>query len=345
MGKSSISEQAVYGLEILKRIPTHRYKSIAELHDELKDAGFDRCSRSTARALDGLEKKFPIKRLVGNGTQPHAFRLDSNAKGFCSSRLTNQESLMIGVLDKNLSSFLPSQIKNSLKCFFEHSKSRLLSQDPSDLKLEKQWLKKVIMVSESQELMQVGIDDAILNTLTDALYNNKQLELVYQNQAGKQSDKVVLPLGLVKRGTKFYMAVKSVRSGHTYTIAIHRIKKAKKTTLSFTYPKDFDLIEYAKQGRFDYGEGKEITVEFVIKKEAIKQLEETPLAQDQFIEKVWVGEEESHVKVTAVVIDSFLIDKFVYGYGPNLISYKKIKSDGSYEHNEVNIVTKSNVGR
>ena len=68
------------------------------------------------------------------------------------------------------------------------------------------------------------------------------------------------------------------------SLALHRIRKAQASTLSFERPKEFDLAQYDANGRFGFGYGEKVRLTFEIETEAGFHLTETPLSRDQDVQ-------------------------------------------------------------
>jgi predicted DNA-binding transcriptional regulator YafY len=281
------------------------------------NAGWNKSERTIQRTLNELASEFGI--LRDERSKPFGYRWHPDAKGFSVAELSHQESLMLRLSEEYLEGLLPPQLLKSMKGFFEHSRNRLLDPTDKAAALEKQWLKKVLMISERQPLIPPDIDADVFETITEALYQNRVIALAYENAGGKVSEIEVLPLGLVQQGCRFYIVCRYRDSDKEYSLAVHRIKSAKSTIFQFDPPAEFDLRQYADDGRLSFGTGVKVKATFVVDKKVGLHLNETPLAHDQEI----TDQQDGTIKVTATVVDSILLDKFVYSFGKSLKSYEK----------------------
>lgn len=315
--RSSSSEQLKFALDIIRRIPKHTYKSAQDIHQEMLNAGWNKSERTIQRTLNELVGEFNI--LRDERSKPFGYRWHPDAKGFSVAELSHQESLMLRLSEEYLEGLLPPQLLKSMKGFFEHSRNRLLDPTDKAAALEKQWLKKVLMISERQPLIPPDIDKDVFESITEALYQNRIIELAYENAGGKVSNVEVIPLGLVQQGCRFYIVCRYYDSDKEYSLAVHRIKSARSTSFKFDPPKDFNLQKYADDGRLSFGVGVKVKAQFVVSKNAGLHLRESPLSHDQQITDL----EDGTIKVTASVVDSILLDKFVYSFGKSLKSYEK----------------------
>ena len=99
---------------------------------------------------------------------------------------------------------------------------------------------------------------------------------------------------------------------------------ARASTFTFERPKEFALKKYDDDGRFGYGNGERIRLQFRIDKEAGLHLLESPLSVDQDVKQV--GDE---YEITATVVDSAMLDWWLRGFGNSVseISKRKLSDD------------------
>ncbi|MBM7553237.1 helix-turn-helix transcriptional regulator [Thalassobacillus pellis] len=81
--------------------------------------------------------------------------------------------------------------------------------------------------------------------LKNAIWMENKLAIVYQRADGSRTDRVVKPLGLVAKGSRWYfIAAKDNHEIRSYRAS--RIKSAEPIDETFERPHDFDLAEYWK---------------------------------------------------------------------------------------------------
>src|SRR5690606_23509364 len=140
-------------LELSKRIPRRRKISAKELHDQLSQADFKRTIRTVERQLKTLCDHFPIE--CDDREKPYGYRWFDDAEGFSLPALNEQESMILMLAEEHLKSLLPNSVLKSMAGFFTQAKTNLMQQ--SDKKLEKQWLNKVRVISQTQPLLPAAI--------------------------------------------------------------------------------------------------------------------------------------------------------------------------------------------
>jgi predicted DNA-binding transcriptional regulator YafY len=307
-------ETVKFVLEILRRIPRHRKVTAQDIHKQLKSAGFERDLRTVQRQLESLSLHFDIDR--DDRSKPYGYRWNTEAGWLALSTLTAQESVVLTLAEQYLKNLLPEAINQSMASFFNQAKINL--SPTTSGKKEKEWLDKVLVVSATQPLLPPAVGNGILESVSDALYDDKWLEITYQNSNGKTTESMVMPLGLAQQGPSMYLVCRFKGYDDERILALHRMQTATAMTLSFDRPTTFNLKQYDQDRFFGFGEGREIKLTFTIEKRAGHHLYETPLSRNQTIEVV--GDDLS---VTATLIDSEQLDRWLLSFGDNVRHYSK----------------------
>ena len=299
-------ETVLLALELLRRIPRNSRISAPELHEQLAGAGVARDLRTIQRQLEMLSEHFEIERDERN--KPYGYRWKERARGMTLPMLSQQESLLLTLAEQQLRTLLPSGLMKSMESFFTQARSNL--GPGSHAKREREWLSKIRVVSETQPLLPPKIRPGVLEEVSNALYNNLYLTLVYKNAAGTTSTVEVMPLGLAQQGTRLYLVCRYQGYDNERSLALHRIVSAQASTLTFERPKDFDLQKYDNDGRFGFGEGKRIRLSFRITKNAGLHLLESPLSVDQEVKEL-----ADHFEISATVVDTAQLQWWLRGFG------------------------------
>jgi len=156
--------------------------------------------------------------------------------------------------------------------------------------------------------------------VSEALYANRWLDIDYQNAAGKRRRAKVMPLGLAQQGPRLYLVCRFEGFDNERSLALHRIRKAEASTLTFERPTEFDLQKYDDDGRFGFGEGLRVRLRFRIEKEAGVHLLETPLSKDQQVQ----DQGDGWLEITATVVDSAMLDWWLRGFGKAVADVSKL---------------------
>ena len=301
--------------ELLRRIPKGRTITALELHQQLTDAGFERNMRTIQRQLEVLSEIYDIDR--DDSTKPYRYCWKERAKGLSLPSLSAQESLLLTLAEQQLGSLLPAKLMKSMEGFFAQARSQLGGENVTQR--EREWLEKVRVVSTTQPLLPPKINSTVFEQVSNALYGNYWLDVVYRNAAGKQTNARVMPLGLAQQGPRLYLVCRFDGYENERSLALHRMISASATPFTFERPKDFSLKQYDDDGRFGYGDGKLIRLSFHIEKEAGFHLLESPLSEDQ-----QVVELDDAYQITATVVDSAMLEWWLRGFGEAISKVSRV---------------------
>ena len=301
--------------ELLRRIPKGRTITAPELHQQLMDAGYEREMRTIQRQLETLSEFYDIER--DDSSKPYRYRWKEDAKGLSLPGLSAQESLLLTLAEQQLRNLLPAKLMNSMQGFFRQARGQLDENGRSQP--EREWLDKVRVVSTSQPLLPPKVDHGVFEQVSNALYDNQWLDVVYQNANGKKAGTYrVMPLGLVQQGPRLYLACRFEGYNDNRSLALHRIKSATVSTLPFMRPRDFDLQQLNDDMGFDDGPSNIIRLRFRIDKANGLHILECPLSADQTHQEVPGG-----YLVTATVADTDVLGRWLNGFGDGVSEIRR----------------------
>ena len=309
-------ETVILTIEILRRIPRARKISTAQLHQQLTAIGIQRDIRTIQRQLETLSERFDIER--DDSTKPYGYRWKEQTRGLMLPYLSEQESLLLQLAQQHLHSLLPADTLQSLNGFFEQANHNLTFDD--NTKLAKQWLSKVRVVATTQPLQPPKIQPEVFDAISNALYSNHWLDIVYKNAAGDKTTSEVMPLGLAQQGSFLYLVARFKDYDNERSLALHRFISAKKLDRTFERPTEFNLQKYDDSGRFGFGDGQYIQLTLKIKKYAGLHIVEAPLSKDQT-----VTEEGDCYIITATIVDTDILDRWIRGFGADVVETTKTK--------------------
>ena len=319
--EDAISTALLY-LHILRSIPKRRKTSVQEIHARLQDLGYDRSERSVQRTMNTLCAHFDIERDTQN--KPYGYRWKDEARGLDIPAMSEAESLLLLLADRQLQRLLPANIYHALAPFFAQAR-RTLDTHAAAATPGQQWLDKVAVVPTAQPLLPAPIDDAVFTAVSSALYQNRWLEVDYQNQKAQRKTARVMPLALVQQGPATYLVVRFDGYHDTRHLALHRILAAKISTMTFTRPADFRLQQHLDDAAFGFGRGRKIRLTFNISHSAGYHLTETPLAADQQI----LAADAEHYRIRATVVDSAMLDWWLAKFGDEIWDVEKMPVDAA----------------
>ena len=320
MGKrADTMETTLLAIELLRRIPRNRKITASELHQQLRDAGIVRDVRTIQRQLEMLSEHFHLVR--DDRSKPYGYQWPKHASGLSIPNLSLQESLLLRLAEDHLRNLLPMHLMKSMEGFFAQARQNLGPQGPESL--EREWPGKVRVVATSQPLLPPKIDPGVFAVVCEALYKNFWLQLDYKNASGNEAAIQVMPLGLAQQGPRLYLVCRYDGYDNERLLAIHRIRKAKASTLTFKRPKNFDLKRFDDEGRCGFGDGKKIHLTFRIRKAEGAHLLESPLSADQRMKDLG-----GVYEITATVTDTAMLEWWLRGFGDAISNVRRRKVDG-----------------
>ena len=320
-------ETAVALTELIRRIPSSHRVTAPDLHEQLKNAGINRDLRTVQRHLDMLSEHYDdIER--DESSKPYGYRWKGFSGGMSLPSLSEHESLLLLLAQQQLRHLLPSSLMNSLDNFFQQARSDLGPVNPG--KPATQWLKKVRVVSTTQPLLPPKIEASIFESVSNALYANRWLDIDYKNATGKRKSARVMPLGLAQQGVRLYLVCRYEGYDEERILALHRISLAQVTAHYFDYPADFDLQRYDADGNFGMGNGKRIRLRFCIDKEAGLHLLESPLSRDQ-----QVAIRDDCFEVNATVAETAQLTWWLSGFGERVWNIRRESADEVVERHKL----------
>lgn len=179
-----------------------------------------------------------------------------------------------------------------------------------------QWPDKVRAVPRGLRLQSPRINSAAQATLYDALLEERQVLLRYQQRnAAEPREYLVHPLGVVTRDTVIYLVCTMWNFSDVRQLALHRIHAATILEEPSRRPEGFSLDGYIAAGAFGYPEsGETILLDAVFSTEAAAHLAESPLADDQQI----VPHGKGLVRASATILDTKELCWWLLGFGDKI---------------------------
>jgi predicted DNA-binding transcriptional regulator YafY len=280
----------------------------------LASQGYTRDLRTIQRQLELLSEHYEIER--DDSSRPYGYRWRERAAALAVPTLNEKDSLLLMLAQKHLSNLLPASVMKAMASFFEQADRTL---DPLAGSKGRAWLSKVRVVSETQPLIPPEIRPGVFEAVSQALYEDRWLDIQYENSEGKGASYSVMPLGLAQQGVRLYLVCRFQGYEENRILALHRFSSAQVSIRTFDRPVDFDLDKYADDGKFGFGEGKRIRITFLIDKWAGLHLLESPLSNDQHVTEVGDNEYE----ISATVVDSAVLRRWLLSFGDDIRNVRK----------------------
>lgn len=301
-----------FSLDLLRRIPRNSKVSALTLHKQLRAAGYERSLRTVQRLLAQLTEAFDIE--VDDRSEPYGYRWKPGARGFSLPTLSEQESLLLTLAEQQLQHLLPSDLLAAMQPFFEQARKQLFTVDPTGKRRpERDWVKKVRVLGDSQPLLPPSIRPGIFEAVSMALYHDELLAVGYRNTDKRLIEARVAPLGLIQQGNRLYLLCQFDGYRDRRRLALHRLESAERLPGAAQLRSGFD-IRAIDAGAFGFAAGDSIRLQISLTREDGWHLTESPLSADQI-----VVEKDGRYEISATVVHSESLLRWLRGFGPSLI--------------------------
>jgi len=310
MGRNkSAADTLLRQWHMLRAIPRHpRRIGVKEIRASLDVAGFNVTARTVQRDLMELSNAFPL--VSDEREKPYGWSWQARAPVFDLPNLTNQEALAFAMIEDYLRPLLPHALLEQLDAYFRVARARLASEHGT--RGSAGWLGKIGVVQPTQSLIPPAIDARVQGMVTDALLDDRRLEVRYRRKGEREARRYVLnPLALIQRGPLAYLLATVGDYDDVRMFALHRFERARIAAEKARRPKGFELAAYLKDGWAHYGTGKSIRLDARFTAAAADHLHETPLAEDQRIS----DEADGRVRVRATVADTPQLRWWLLAFG------------------------------
>lgn len=129
-------------------------------------------------------------------------------------------------------------------------RQKLLASLPGPSRAEgKQYLEKIYIDTDTWKPSKMN--QTILQIVQQALWEDQKLQLRYQKADGVSTDRVVCPLGLVAKGSVWYLAAMN-EEGEYRNFRLSRIVQADIQAVPFTRPENFNLRAYWQESKLNF---------------------------------------------------------------------------------------------
>ena len=306
--KQKTLDQTLVYLEIIKRIPRLSSVSTQDLKNSLATAGIELPILTLQRYLKVLTDSDVVPIRCDRSSRPYSYRMDMDASPYLFSQLTPQESLLLKLAKENLKNQLPAHITKSFDPIFEAADENLVTKGKS--RKERAWLKKVAVVANSLPQIPPTFKARLFDTVSDALYDDRKLEITYRTLDKVEKTRKVSTLGLVQQDRRLYLVCQFDCYDNLRHLTLHRMIDARVLDEATTKVPGFDLSIYVQERHFNYSGDEPQIIRLVLEftnKQTVDYLTESPLTRDQTITRI----EEDLWRFEATIEDSLLLDGWI----------------------------------
>ncbi len=266
-------------MAILRYLPEQpNSTTTTELKIRLETDGFNVSLRTLQRDIESLCCHYPIS--CDESVRPHRW--------FCikgvtdtSIGMTPSSALAMQMLKEQSNYLLPQQVLENLNVFFAQAERKLSGSQSNPLL---RWPSRIANLAPGFQLHPPKLNNAILQTVEDALIHQRVLELDYQARPPRQAKTYqVNPLALVIRGSVYYLVATLTDIQEFRHFALHRTRQANIIEQASVNPPDFDLSDYIARGSLSFPKQEMIVLKLKVNAIEGYHLLETPLSPDQTV--------------------------------------------------------------
>ena len=302
-------------LQLVPRAPAG--VSYRDLHQALKDKGYEITTRSIMRDLEDFQTIFNL--TADKSARPHLWSWSAQALPLDAPRMSQSEALTLLMSQDYLQALLPASTLAHMRHYFLLARQRLHKADFSShqtLPPELHWRSKVRVLPSSQPLIAPEVSADALAQVQEALLQGRQCEIKYQKRDAAGFDEYpVHPLGLVQRGTLLYLVCSIKHYSDIKLLALHRVQSAKKLPALVQTPSGFDLDAYIAGGALGWQSSSvRLHLEAVFTEKAGAHLRETPLCSNQTVQELGNG----LLKVSAELPWTQQLEWWLLGFGADV---------------------------
>lgn len=230
--------------------------------------------------------------------------------------MTYDEALALQTLRRFSTWRIPTLVAETLSPLFDVAAKRLATVNNEHERRYRKWIDKIEVETGSFALQYPEVDSDIFATVSQALFNEQKLEIVYQprTKVDNSEAKAVGPLGLVEVGGLVYLVASVPRYADPTMFRLDRLSRAQMLPEPFAYPRGFRLSDYVRQQRqFDFMVEGEVRLKLRFFRGAGNHLLEAPLSGDQQVKEVG-----DHLEVQGTVVLSQRLRWWLRAFGPNV---------------------------
>lgn len=297
--------------KILRLLPnTAPGLTVVEVAGLLKADGYDVTERTVDRDLNDLIRVFGICQDV-DGIRFRWRWMD--ARSLDVKSLTVDEAVSTKLIEDLLRPLVPPALLRPLEGRFEHARHKLeaLGEETPMAR----WPRKVRYVPPDLPRLAPTVDPAVLQTVHEALFADKQFKVTYQRRDGAVRHNLALhPRALLQKGAVSYLVAKATDRADLRFYALHRMSNAEQSFEPCQLEPEFDLEEFLKNGESQFKPSSEVLhLVARVNEDLAHSLRERPLTVDQRLEPLASG-----YLLESTVCDSFDLVCWIMSVGPAL---------------------------
>ena len=324
-------------LESLQREP--QFKTVEELREVLEHAGYGVTNRTVQRILEYFSETFNLKsrKRTDERGQPYEWAWPRTQGQPVVGVMDPPTALTYEVAAQLLAPLLPSSFLDGMERDFRRARKVLAQVSTKASSLTN----KVRILPRGRGRLPAQIDQAVLNTLYDALFTNKQVEIHYLAQSSptkRAKIHVLNPLAIVFRFDTLYLVhVAQPRNpdqdpDEVKEWPVQRIKRATILDKPVRIPPPFNLDEHLGNPAFQRNRhhdhlrdaGSTFRLKALFPPSTARYVQERPFSDDQKITKTRDG--RMRVEATVANTQELLTELHNFSYDVEVLAPKALRN-------------------
>lgn len=240
----------------------------------------------TRRTLErDLQELLDAGEAVASDGKPRGFRRGAIDAFRLRRELDPAEAVLFRLAEAHLRQLLPSGFEENFGALFREARETTTHGGPAahaGRSAMARWAAKVRAIPDALPRIPPRVRPAVHAAVSDALLRERMLHVRYwARYRDELSERQVSPLALIQMGVCTYLAAASARSGHVFTMALHRIRHAEVSEAPAHPPPGFDLDDWMASPERQFGSRGDIDLVLRVSSSMADLLEESPLSRDQ----------------------------------------------------------------
>lgn len=196
-----------------------------------------------------------------------------------SQLMSPSVALAMNMLAQYANHLLPCSVNKQLQGHFNQAQRTLTCSKLTT------WQLKIATAQAGFQLHKAEIDPEVLDIVEQAIIDQSQLKVVYQNRPTKLGHQIaaarlISPLGLVIKGNVYYL-IASTPENQKRVFAMHRMSSAERSYNEVKFPTDFNLQEFMEKEGIGFPTHKIVNIKLKVDRIRGYHLIETPLCPQQ----------------------------------------------------------------
>lgn len=311
-----MSDTLLRQIEMLRLIPRLPQKvDSGNLASHLEERGYQVNQRTVQRDLEKLMTVLPL--TVDTRSKPYGWSWMKDARQDGFPAMNPHTAVMFKVLESHGRQFLPPEVTDTLKPYFDLAEGTLAQTNDSRFG---DWDSRIAIAPSGMPLGAPKVDPEVAARIYEALFRQRRFKARYRKRGHSEdeaSNWEINPLGLIFKEQITYLVCTLFHYDDLLHLPLHRFLEIELLDTPSTSPDEFSLQHFVESGELAWPVGDMIKLEAWFECGAAEHLIECPLSPDQTVE--W---EDDWALIKATVQDTEQLRWWLLGFADGVIVEK-----------------------